>query len=148
MAGQGGHIDRRPGCIHRGYIGRERGVAEGIRFAQQIHGIGWVACQLHRRRANAAVADDDRGDALGQFRQHLWIAYYAGIVMGVDINEAGREHHSFSLRDLPAGVMGKLPDRTDNTGIDGHIAGLRFAAATVKHAHIPDKSVTTRHRAW
>jgi hypothetical protein len=68
--------------------------------------------------------------------------------MGVDIDEAGREHHSVSLRDLPADVMGKLPDRTDNTGINGHIAGLRFAAATVEHAHIPDKSVTTRHRAW
>jgi hypothetical protein len=68
--------------------------------------------------------------------------------MGVDIDEARREHHSLSFRDLPAGVMGKLPDRTDNTGIDGHIAGLRFGAATIEHAHISDKSVTTGHRAW
>ena len=66
-------------------------------------------------------------DKLGQ---HLWPADNAGIVMRVDIDEAGREHHSVSLRDLAADVMGKLPDRTDDAGVDGHIGWLRVAAAT------------------
>ncbi len=111
MADQRGHIHRRPGRVDSRDIRREGGVAEGVCVPQQIHRIGRVSRQLHRRRADAAVADDHRGDALRQLRQHLRSSYYAGIVMRMDIDEAGREHPSVSFGDLPGGVMRKLPDR-------------------------------------
>ena len=105
-------------------IRRERGVTEGVGLPQQVHWIGRWARQLYRRRADAAVADNHGGDALRQLRQHLWIADNAGIVMGVDVDEAGREHLSVSLRNLLGGVLRKLPDRADATGIDGDISCL------------------------
>ncbi len=45
-------------------------------------------------------------------------------------------------------VLRELPDRADDAGIDGDIGGLRLGATAVEHAHIPDKRVTMRHRAW
>ena len=131
MPGQGGHIDRRPRRIDRRDILREGGVAEGVRVSQQIHRIGWVPGQLHRRRANAAVADNHRGDALRQLGQHLGSAYHAGIVMRVHIDEAGREHPSVSLRNLAGAVLREFPDRADEAAFDSDVGWVRFAAAAV-----------------
>jgi hypothetical protein len=52
--------------------------------------------------------------------------------MGVDIDKAGREHPSASLRDLAADVLRKVPDRAYATGIDGNISYLWLAAAAVE----------------
>ncbi len=142
MAHQRGYIDGRHGCIDSRCIRGESGVTESVRLPQQIHRIGRWACQLHRRRADPAVAHDHCGDSLRQLCHHLRIADNTGIVMRMDVDEAGREHPPAALRDLVGDVVRKLPDCADKAGIDGNIGGLSFAPAAVEHANVPDESVT------
>ena len=68
--------------------------------------------------------------------------------MSMDVDEAGRENVSVSLDDLFAHVLGKLPDRADDAGIDGDICGLSIGSAPIEYARISDKRVTTRHMEW
>jgi hypothetical protein len=68
--------------------------------------------------------------------------------MGVGVDKAGRENPSISFYNLPAHVLGELPDRANGAGIESNIRCLGFGAATVEHANVPDKRVTKRHMAW
>ena len=47
-----------------------------------------------------------------------------------------------------AHVLGELPDRANDAGVDSYIRSLGFGATAVEHANVPDKRVTKRHMAW
>ena len=63
----------------------------------------------------------------------------------MNIDKAGSQHVSAAVYDLPRGVLRDLPNRTDLISIDGDIASLGLAAATVHDECIPDERVTKRH---
>jgi hypothetical protein len=66
----------------------------------------------------------------------------------VRIDKARREDSSVSVYYALAHILGELPDRANDAGIERHIRSLCFGATTVEHANVPDKRVTKRHMAW
>ena len=82
------------------------------------------------------------------FSHHLWVADDAGIVVGVNIDEARRKDLPFSLCNLPGNVMRELSDRANGTGFDGDIRCLRLGAATIEDPNVPNERVAMRHMAW
>ena len=103
---------------------------------------------MHGCRTDAAIANNDRRDPLRQLRHHLWVPYNIRIVVGVHIDKAGRKDLSGSIYYVPAHILGELPDRANDAGIERYIRSLCFGATTVEHTDIPNQSVKIRHRAW
>src|SRR5271157_5842899 len=104
---------------------------------------------MHWRGADAAIADDDGGDSLGQLRQHLWGTDYICVVMGMGIDKAWRQHISAAIHHLRCRVAGELADCANAVALDGdvnsEVEGLRLAAATVEYARISDESIADWH---
>ena len=58
-----------------------------------------VVGRAHRREADAAVADDDRGDAVPRRRDHALAPRRLAVVVGVDVDEAGRDEQAVGVDD-------------------------------------------------
>ena len=78
-------------------IGGEGWIAEILRSAEQVHRVGRFAAQFDRRGADAAVANDDCGHALRKFGQHRGSADDSSVVVGVNVDEAGRQREAGSV---------------------------------------------------
>ena len=93
-----------------------------------------------RRQADAAIADDDGGDALADLRQHLRRGQYDLVVVRMHVDEARRD-------DLPGDVqhVGVLrrqmrADRGDALAFDAHIGDeARCAGAVDDRAALEDE---------
>ena len=71
VADERSDVDRGAGLGKCGDVVGESWVTEVFALAKQVHWVGRIALEAHGRRADAAVADDDGGDALGYLGQHL-----------------------------------------------------------------------------
>ncbi len=74
-----------------------------------------------RRDREAAVAGDDRGDAVPARGRERGVPEDLGVVVGVDVDEAGRDHVAARVEHpLPVEA---LPDVADDPVGDGDVGG-------------------------
>ena len=100
-------------------------------------------CAPKRREADAAIADDNRGDALADLRQHLRLRKHDPVVMRVDVDETRRDDAATGIYDggtrrREIGVDGHYP-----LAINAHISGptgctraVDHSTAAQKHRHV------------
>ena len=102
-----------------------------------------VGC--HIERPAAAVAGDDRGDALHEIAKvrapgGLRQRGNAGIAMRVQIDEAGGNHQAFAVDDPRLPGRGELTDAGDTLALDGQVPDLtRLAGAVMKRCPANDE---------
>jgi len=64
-----------------------------------------LAAQRDWSGADAAVANDHRGNTLRNLRQHRWRANHGGVVMSVYIDKARRQHQTNGVQRLSSLVI-------------------------------------------
>ena len=84
----------------------------------------------HRREADAAIAEQDRRDAMPRRRRQHRVPGRLAVVMGVDIDPAGRDQQAVRV-DLALRRPGLAADRGDPAAIDRNVAGKGFAPGAV-----------------
>ena len=84
-----------------------------------------------RRQADAAVADDDGGDALADLRQHVRRREDDLIVVGVHVDESRRDDPAADVEHV--GTFGRQirADRDDALAFDAHVGAEARRAAAV-----------------
>jgi hypothetical protein len=111
MADQRRDVDRGLRGIDRLHVVRETRIREGVALAEQVHRIGRIAVERHRRRADPAVADDDGRHALRDLRQHLRRRDHVRVVMRVHIDKARRERMPVRFDHLLRKPVRQIADR-------------------------------------
>ena len=71
---------------------------------------------LGRREAEPAIADDHRGDSVPTRRRARRFEHQLRVEVGVDVDEAGREHQTIGVDLLKCGI-GAAADRRDAPGL-------------------------------
>ena len=84
-----------------------------------------------RRQADAAVADDDGGDALADLRQHLRRRQDDLIVVRMHVDESGRDDPAAGVEHDRALLRQLRPDRDDALALDAHIGSEAHGAAAI-----------------
>jgi hypothetical protein len=78
-----------------------------------------------RREAEAAIADDDGRDAVLARRGDEGIPVDLGVVVGVDVDEAGRHERAVGLEDAPRSLARATADLDDAIAVDPDVARPR-----------------------
>ncbi len=97
VAHQRGDVQRGVRRLHRRTVIAECWINKRRGTAEQVHRVRWIAAQAHRRGADPAVADDHRGHALAELGQHLRLTDHHRVVVGVHVDETGRQHAASSV---------------------------------------------------
>jgi hypothetical protein len=96
------------------------------------------------RKADAAIAHDHRGAAMQGRRADRLAPGRLAVIMGVNVDKAGR--HDLSARiDLLDAFAGNLADCGNVTAGDCHVAFERFGSRTVHDCPAADNQVMRRH---
>ena len=141
VADQCRDVDRGPRRADRCDIGCHGRIDVFVAAAQQVEWRRHVA--MHQRcQADAAIADDDRGDALTDLRQHLRRGQYDLIVVRMHVDEA--RCHDFPGDVLHISVLRRQmrADRGDALAFDAHIGDEARSAGAVD-----DRAATQNERA-
>ncbi|MNN69629.1 hypothetical protein D3C81_1854350 [compost metagenome] len=109
-------------------------------MAEQVHRVGRLARQRHRRGADAAVADHHRGHALRQLADHVRVADHFQIIMRMHINEARCQRQPTRVDDLRR-VAIALADGDDAAVADGDVAVNAGLVAAVENQGVADQNV-------
>src|SRR6185437_5878056 len=93
-----------------------------------------------RREADPAVAHDHGGDAVPDRRREQRVPGDLPVVVGVDVDEAGRDREAGGVELLATGLVdgahhGEAPV------VDGDVAGRRTTTAAVDHGSVPDHQI-------
>ena len=86
-----------------------------------------------RRKADAAIAHDDGGNAVPARRGHFGVPCCLAVIMGVNINKA-RGNDLAARVDFFAGVVVNDADLSYQAAIYRDIRLKRFAAAAIDHS--------------
>ena len=142
VAEQRGHVEARVAALEVIEVLRERLEAPGDAGA---HGGQRHALDLHQRAhdqvavggaagrdGEAAVADDGGGDAVPDAAGGIRVPRVLGVVVGVDVDEAGGDHEAARV-DLARAALADLADRADAPVLDGHVGPPPRLAAAVHH---------------
>ena len=134
--GEGGPIPRHPG-LHRGVRNRFD--------ARHREHRALAALGMHRGEAEAAVADHDRRDAVPARDGAVRIPEQLRVVMGMQIDEAGRDDQSRGV-DRLRGVGGaQPPDFRDAAVLDADVAAKARHPRSVHHHSIANDQIELRH---
>ena len=98
----------------------------------------------HRREADAAVAHHDGGDAVPARRRELLVPGGLAVVVGVDVDEAGRDERAVGV-DLLAAAAVDRPDLGDDAVGDGDVGGAGRRAGAVDDGAPSDDEVVCGH---
>ena len=99
----------------------------------------------HRREADAAIAHHRRGDAVPARRLQPRVPGRLAVVVGVDVDEAGRDQQALGI-DFLAATAGDLADRRDPALLHRDVRLAQRRAAAVRHAAAAhDQIVFRRH---
>ncbi|MNO94793.1 hypothetical protein D3C76_864220 [compost metagenome] len=141
VAHQRGDVERGVRRLDRRAVIAERRINKGRRAAEQVHRVRWIAAQAHRRRADPAIADDHRGHALAELGQHLRLTDHHRVVVGVHIDEAGRQHAAGGV-DLIAGTgILQVADALDAPVQERHVGQVARTVAAVDDQGIANQRV-------
>ena len=94
-----------------------------------------------RRDREAAMADDLRGDPLAHLALGLGIDRQREVGMGLDVDEAGRDHEACRVDHLGGVAANVSPDGGDAAVADREIARLAGGAAAVEQQAAADENV-------
>ena len=134
--GKGAPVPRHP-CFHRGVRNRFDPRHREHRAL--------AAFRMHRREAEAAVADHDRGDAVPARDGAVGIPEKLRVVVGMQIDEAGRDDQARSF-DRLGGVGGAQPPYfRDQTVLDADVATEARHPGTVHDDSIANDEVELSH---
>ena len=147
VADQRRHVHGGPRASDRVHVGAECRIRERVGAAEQRERHGErVVAQPRRRRADPAVADDDRRDPLRELGPHLGRAHDVRVVVGMDVDEARGEAQPRSV-DLQLGGEPELgADSDDHSVRDRDVCNEWCAACAVDHTRVADECLTSRHR--
>ncbi len=109
MAHHAGGVDGRRRGPQRVQVVGEALETVRTAFVQQVQGGGRVGVR-QRRQADAAIARDHRGDALRDLGRHVAAPEQVVVVVGVRVDEAGRDHQA---RHVDPGVRGGVRQIAD-----------------------------------
>ena len=140
MADLARRVERGRGAVEgREIVGEAREVMLG-RLAHEVERRRGPVPDLERGEAHAAVARDDRGDALAYLAGHERIGEQRTVIVGVHVDEAGCQRLA-GCRDLrPTLERAELADRDDAIVLDREIADdTRRAAAVDEEGRADDK---------
>src|SRR5690606_10388022 len=99
------------------------------------------AAGLERGEADAAVADDHRRHALRQLGLHRVAVEGQRVVMGMDVDETGRQSEAGTVEALRGGRSAQFPDSGDTVAIDRHVADNAVAAGSVDDSDTTKKKI-------
>jgi len=98
----------------------------------------------HGREADAAIAHDDGGGAVEGRRRHVAVPGHLAVIMGMDVDPAGRDEETRRF-DFLAARRCDVADRDDDALVDGDIGTQRRAARTVHDRTAADNEIHLRH---
>ena len=145
VADERDEVERNPPGLQRLTIGGEvgedlgsRGLAEQAAemAAQQVDGMGRRGIERE-----AAIADDDGGDALERLLGPVGLAQEGEIVVTMGVDEAGREEAAVRLDDRCAIRRQVRADASDVAARQPHVGAEPRRAGAIHHARALDQSV-------
>ena len=107
---------------------RARNVLHALHHADQPV----MRVRARRGEADAAIAHRHRGDAMPAGGRELAVPDRLAVIMGVDVDEAGRHQRAGGV-DLAPGGAGLAADRQNAAVPDRDVAGESGAARAVEH---------------
>ena len=112
--------------------GQARGQHRIGNFLDAFHQVHQRAAMmlLHRREADAAIAEHHRGDAMPARRREQRVPHRLAVVVRVHVDPAGRDQQAVGV-DLAPGRALLAADRGDPAVRDRHVAGERRLAGAV-----------------
>ncbi len=102
-----------------------------------------VGLRPHRREAHAAIAHHGRRHAVPAARGEARVPGRLSVVVGVDVDEAGRHEQTIGV-DLLAPPPRDRTERDDRRPVDRHVGGNQLAAQAVGHQATPDHQIVCR----
>src|SRR5262249_36151927 len=96
--------------------------------------------RLAGRKADAAVTHHGRGDAVPGRRRRVRVPGRLAVIVGVNVDEAGRHDAAFGVDLLGAGAR-DLADSSDAPVPDGDIGLARRGPCAVDHRAVADDEV-------
>ena len=102
---------------------------------------------FHRRKADAAIAEHHRGNAVPARRREQRIPHRLAVVMGVHVDPAGRDHEARGVDLALAGAL-LAADRGDAAACDRDVAGERRFAGAVDDGAAANDDVVHGSRSW
>ena len=101
---------------------------------------------VHGREADAAVAHDDRRDAVPRRRREVRVPGDLAVVVAVDVDEAGRDDEAVGVERLRCrrSQRAGLAHAGDAAAGDGDVTGEGLAAAAVDDRPVRDQQVVRR----
>ena len=100
-----------------------------------------IAVDRQRREADAAIAGDHRGDALADLAFHQRIAQQRAVVVGVGVDEPGRQRQAVGLDFASAFQFRQIAHRDDAIVLDREIAAHTGVAAAVDQQRVADDKI-------
>jgi hypothetical protein len=133
------------GAVQRVEIGRERRIGVTGLVADQVERRRWRTAQAERRQADAAVADDDGGDARLTFIAMSGV-FRSARSSGVDIDEAGRDDLAGGVDHGLAGLRRDRADGDDAVAAEADVGLERGAARAVDDLAVADDDLDVHGR--
>ena len=100
---------------------------------------------MHRREADAAVADHHGGDAVPRRRDHALAPRRLTVVVRVDVDEAGSDEQPVGI-DRAACRTADLPDFRDHAVVDRDVGRARGRAGPVDDRATANNRVVSVHQ--
>ena len=95
---------------------------------------------FRRRKANAAIAHDDRGDAMPARRTHLAVPSRLAIIMGVDVDKAGCDDLACCV-NLFAALRADMSNRRNYTAVHCNISNKARRAGAINHGSTTNNKI-------
>ena len=118
-------------------------------FLDALHQIHQRAAMLflHRRKADAAIAEHHRGDAVPARGRDQRVPHRLAVVMGVHVDPAGRDQEARGVDLALAGAL-LAADAGDASARDRHIPGEWRLAGAVDNGAAANDDVVHGSRSW
>ena len=141
MAHKGRHIDRRARLLQAIQVVAEAAPVQCNARLQMAKNLAGVGPRAHGRGAEAALADDLGRHALADLAVGAAVHQQGEIGVGVDVDEAGRDHQAAGIQALRGRGALQIADGHDAVTHDAQVAGKGVAAAAVDDVAAVDQGV-------
>ncbi len=131
---------------HAGLEGLERHALDPGQHAHEVVAVGGVVAE--RGDGEAAVAADDRGDAVQRRRRQRGVPEHLRVEVGVDVDEAGRDDLAGGVDALRRLGVGEVGDGGDAVADDADIGAPTRRVGAVDHVAAGDDDVEHGASPW
>ena len=99
----------------------------------------------HRSEAEAAVADGRRRDPVPPGERAVRVPEHLGVVVGMEIDEAGGDVQALRVQDLARIVRRNASDRGDDPVLDSDVRAIPRHAGSIEDSAVADEPIKGRH---